>query len=154
MKPMVASTFAAYLLALWAAHEVADHWAQTHHQALSKGRRALSGSFACLKHVTTYTAITAAVGGLVWAALDLQISPAGFVLGQLISAVTHYWADRRYTLAGLAARIGKGEYYALGSPRAGHDDNPTMGTGAYALDQSWHKWWLFVAALLTALIPA
>jgi hypothetical protein len=148
---MLAATFAAYLAALWVAHDVADHWAQTHHQALTKGHRSRAGAWACLKHVTTYTALTAALGGLVWVVLDLQITPAGFVAGQLVSAVTHYWADRRYTLAGLAALIGKGEYYALGAPRAGHDDNPSIGTGAYSLDQSWHRFWLFVAALIAAL---
>jgi hypothetical protein len=52
--------------------------------------------------------------------------------------------------------------YALGQPRKGlidpddpgkgaYDDNPTIGTGAYALDQSWHWWWIFIAALVTAL---
>jgi hypothetical protein len=34
----------------------------------------------------------------------------------------------------------------------GRDDNPTLGTGAHALDQSWHHGWLAVAAALTALI--
>jgi hypothetical protein len=64
--------------------------------------------------------------------------------------LTHYWADRRTTLAALATRVGKGEFYALGAPRPGREDNPTIGTGAYALDQAWHWVWLLVAALLTA----
>ncbi|GAA4033865.1 DUF3307 domain-containing protein [Streptomyces plumbiresistens] len=144
---MLAVTFAAYFVALWVAHEVADHWAQTHHQALTKGHRSRAGARSCLMHVTTYTALTAALGGLVWVVLDLQISLAG----QLVSAVTHYWADRRYTLAWLADRLGKSRYYVLGAPRQGHDDNTTLGTGAYALDQSWHHFWLFVAALIAAL---
>ncbi|MFD7161666.1 transcriptional regulator [Kribbella sp. NPDC059898] len=147
-----AVTFAAYLGALLTAHNVADHWVQTHHQALTKGARSREGARACLAHVATYTAITAAFGALVWVLLDLPITPAGFVAGQLVSAVTHYWADRRWTLAGLARLIGKSEYYTLGAPRPGHDDNPTIGTGAYSLDQSWHHLWLFAAALLTALI--
>jgi hypothetical protein len=31
-------------------------------------------------------------------------------------------------------------------------DNPSLGTGAYAIDQSWHIAWLAVAALATALL--
>jgi hypothetical protein len=45
---------------------------------------------------------------------------------------------------------GKGEFYRLGAPRAGRDDNPHIGTGAYALDQSFHHLWLLVAALVIA----
>jgi hypothetical protein len=149
---MLAATFAAYLAALLTAHTVGDHWIQTHHQAMNKGRRDRAGVLACLMHVTTYTATTALFGAVAWAALGLHITPAGFVAGQLVSAVTHYWADRRYTLAGLARRIGKTEYYNLGAPRAGHDDNPTPCTGGYTLDQSYHAFWLFLAALITTVI--
>ena len=45
---------------------------------------------------------------------------------------------------------GKADFYRLGAPRDGRDDNPSLGTGAYALDQSWHYLWLFVAALIIA----
>jgi hypothetical protein len=45
---------------------------------------------------------------------------------------------------------GKGEFWHLGAPRPGHDDNPCLGTGAYALDQSWHIAWLFISALVIA----
>ncbi|WP_243704711.1 MULTISPECIES: hypothetical protein [unclassified Micromonospora] len=31
------------------------------------------------------------------------------------------------------------------------DDNPSLGTGAYALDQSWHIAFLFVSAVVIAL---
>ncbi|WP_235557895.1 hypothetical protein [Sphaerimonospora mesophila] len=71
-------------------------------------------------------------------------------LALTLDAVSHYWADRRYTLAALAARLGSGEFYRLGRPRPGHDDNPTLGTGSYALDQAWHIGWLWVAALIIA----
>ena len=39
----------------------------------------------------------------------------------------------------------------LGAPRQGHDDAPHLGTGAYALDQSWHAAWLFAAALVASI---
>src|SRR5690606_19313138 len=87
--------------------------------------------------------------------------------------VTHYWADRRTTLATLAERLRLGGFYGLAAPRPvrvlvvdehGHDahdadgrpvtvpvDAPSLGTGAYALDRSWHYAWLCVAAMVTAL---
>ena len=145
-----ALAFAAVLPGLLVAHNVADHWVQTNHQALIKGQRGHAGRIACLAHVASYTAVTAVVVALLWLVLDLDVSPLGFAAGQLVSAVTHYWADRRTTLARLAALAGKTPLYVLGTPRAGRDDNPTVGTGAYALDQSFHWLWLFVAALVTA----
>ena len=38
----------------------------------------------------------------------------------------------------------------LGAPRPGHDDNPSLGTGAYALDAAWHHGWEAAAALILA----
>src|SRR5256885_16927252 len=62
--------------------------------------------------------------------------------GLAVSAVTHYIADRRTPLLRLAEAMqpvtGKADFYRLGAPREGRDDNPSLGTGAYALDQSWH----------------
>ncbi|MGI8308060.1 DUF3307 domain-containing protein [Saccharopolyspora hattusasensis] len=145
-----AVTFAAVLPTLLVAHNVADHWVQTSHQAANKGRPDGSGRWACFKHVASYTLVTALAVGLAWTVLGLPISPVGFVAGQLVSAVTHYWADRRFTLFRLAELLGKAGFYRLGAPRTGHDDNPSLGTGAYVLDQSWHWAWLFVAALITA----
>ncbi|WP_027935484.1 hypothetical protein [Amycolatopsis thermoflava] len=178
-----AATFAAYLLALLVAHQVADHWVQTSHQAAHKGLPGLAGVLACLRHVLAYTATLAAIGGLVWAVLVLPISVGGFVTGLLINAATHYWADRRYTLAWLARITRNTEFYRLGAPRQvvavaaspdhpsgtvlvyrvdedGHPDtehpqphdNPSLGTGAYALDQAFHWFWLFVSALVTVIL--
>ncbi len=146
-----AVTFAAVLPALLVAHNVADHWVQTGHQAAEKGRPDWSGRWNCGKHVASYTVVTALVVGLVWTVFALPITPLGFLAGQAVSAVTHYWADRRFTLADLARLLGKTGFYQLGMPRSGHDDNPTLGTGAYQLDQSWHWLWLLAAALITAI---
>lgn len=147
-----AVTFAATLPTLLVAHNVADHWVQTSHQAVTKSSASWPGRAACASHVATYTAVTAGGVGLIWTVLGLPISTVGFVLGQLASAATHYWADRRSTLARFAELVGNGQFYRLGTPRTGKDDTPHLGTGAYALDQSWHWLWLFVAALITALL--
>lgn len=166
-----AVTVGAVLPGLLVAHHVADHWVQTGHQALHKADEGWSGRWACARHVTTYTVCTATVVGVLWAVLDLAITPAGFLAGQVLSAVTHYVADRRSLLGWLADVVGKREMWRLGGPRAsltvraiepspyGHSalievplDQPHLGTGAYQLDQSWHLAWLLVAALVTALI--
>lgn len=173
-----AVTFAVALPSLLVSHHVADTWIQTHWQAQHKGLAGWPGRLACARHVATYTLTTAATVALLWWLFALPITPFGFVLGQAVSAATHYWADRRFTLQRLCERLGKGDFYRLGQPRklaawsgepnspseapvwlyaAGVDgpvswDNPSLGTGAYALDQSWHWTWLFVAALLTALV--
>lgn len=147
-----ALTFAATLPSLLVAHNVADHWGQTSHQAAMKGRPGWSGRWNCVKHCASYTVVTASLVALIWAVLGLVISPLGFVAGQAVSAVTHYWADRRSTLYRLAEITGLAGFYNLGEPRPGKDDNRILSTGAYALDQSWHWLWLFVAALLTAVL--
>ena len=147
-----AVSFAVLLPALLVAHNVADHWVQTSHQACNKGRAGWAGWVACARHVATYTVVTTLAVLAVWQLFALPLTLAGVVAGQVVSAVTHYWADRRCTLARLARLTGNAEFYALGAPRPGRDDNPSLGTGAYALDQAWHWLWLLVAAAVTALI--
>ncbi len=145
-----AGSFAAVFVALYAAHAVGDHWVQTEHQAATKGARTWAGRLACTGHVLTLT-ITQLVAVLAVAvALGVDLSGWQVAAGLAVNAVTHWWADRRHTLAALATRCGKAGFYALGAPRPDRDDNPSLGTGAYALDQSWHIGWLFAAALIVA----
>ncbi|KUM79739.1 DUF3307 domain-containing protein [Streptomyces curacoi] len=149
---MASAVFAAVFIALYVAHSVGDHWVQTSHQSAHKGRPGWVGRLADARHVATLTATKVAVLlPVVWL-LDLRLSVLGIVAGLGVDAVTHWWADRRTTLAWLARVTGKGEVYRLGAPRAGRDDNPHIGTGAYALDQSFHHLWLLVAALITATV--
>nr|WP_237538270.1 transcriptional regulator [Streptomyces sp. SID4951] len=137
---------------MYAAHSVGDHWVQTSHQSAHKGRPGWVGGLADARHVATLTLTKLAVLIPAAALLGLHLSVLGLVAGLGIDAVTHWWADRRTTLAWLARVTGKGEFYRLGAPRAGHDDNPHIGTGAYALDQSFHHLWLLVAALVIATV--
>lgn len=145
-------TFAGLAVALLVAHQIADHWVQTEHQANTKGQHDNAGRLACARHVASYTAVTSLSVLAIWGAFQLNISWTGFFAGQMVSAVTHYWADRRFTLARLAALTGHAGFYMLGQPRPGCDDNPSLGTGAYAMDQSWHWGWLGVAAFLTVAV--
>lgn len=144
--------FPILFIALVVGHDVGDHWIQTDHQAACKGDDDWHGRLQCALHVVTYTATQLVAIAAVWLFLDVPVTAAGLTVGLAVSAGTHYWADRRTTLRKLCALFGNRmlAFYELGAPRAGRDDNPSIGTGAYALDQSWHKGWLFVSAIVMA----
>jgi hypothetical protein len=142
--------FAATFAALYAAHQVADHWIQTEYQAATKGVPGWRGRWACARHVATYTITCAVALGALVAVLDARMSLPWAACGLAVSAVTHYVADRRGPLRAMAIAAGHRPFHGLGTPRPGRDDNPSLGTGAYALDQSWHYLWLFIASLMIA----
>ena len=138
---MIAATFGAVFAALYAAHHVADYWVQTPHQSAHKGLPGWPGRVACAAHVGTYTLTAAVVLAVVWWRLSLPLSLPHVVAGLAVSAVSHYWADRRTTLRALVAVVdqvtpGKAAYYDHG--------------GAAPLDQAWHVVWLLAAALVIA----
>ncbi|WP_067805656.1 DUF3307 domain-containing protein [Actinomadura formosensis] len=143
--------FPAVFAALYAAHEVGDHWLQTHGQASGKGAAGWVGRVLCARHVAVLTAVKAAALILAAVVLGLPVNPCAVAVALVVDAVSHYWADRRSTLLALADWLGrtlvagKGEFARLGDGAAA-----PVGTGAYALDQSWHVGWLFVAALLAS----
>lgn len=145
---------AAVFAALYAAHHVGDHWIQTHHQAQRKAAPGWPGRIACAKHVITYTLTCVAALALLVAATSWRPGTVELAVGLSVSAVSHYIADRRTPLFRLACAVdrwtGKAGFWNLGAPRADRDDNPSLGTGAYALDQSWHIGWLFLSALAVA----
>jgi hypothetical protein len=161
MMHETAAAFAAVFAALYAAHTFGDHWIQTHGQACAKGAPGRAGQIACARHVITLTMTKLVFLLALVAATGLELAPLSMFISLAVDAVSHYWADRAarhkdrpadqpVTLERLARRLRKGDFYRLGAPRDGHDDAPHLGTGAYALDQSWHVAWLFVAALVMA----
>jgi hypothetical protein len=144
---VTAARFAAIYAALTAAHEVADHWVQIDKQAVHKGQPDRDGAIACLKHVTTYTATQAATVLAVQRATGMRLPWKHAALGLTISAATHYIADRQgghwrdekpRGIVRLAAATGHAGWLAR-DPNAG-----------YLMDQSWHKGWIAVAALVAA----
>ncbi len=159
-----AAVFAAVFVALYIAHSVGDHWVQTSHQAAHKGENdrtpgqsSRAGRIACTLHVLGLTATKGIALAAVVLVLDLPFTVTGVAAGLGIDAATHWWADRRSTLAWLAKVTGKTEFLSLGTPAhpaypvtAKGEYAPTLGTGAYALDQSFHHLFLGVAALLIA----
>lgn len=150
MSVLDPGVFAAVFAALFVGHQVGDHWVQSSCQAAGKGGPGWVGRWACVRHVCSLTATKVVFLSPVLLLAGVVVHPVAVVVGLGVDAVSHYWADRRTTLARLASLVGKGEFHRLGSPRPGRDDNPTLGTGAYALDQSWHTAWLLVAALIIA----
>lgn len=171
--------FAGYGVALYAAHHIGDYWIQTDHQVGHKGAEGREGARACSAHVATYLLTQVFCVALVVAVTGMPASLLGLGLAMLVSGGTHYVADRREhgLMFKLARRLPttKG-LMTLGVPRAGmvvslnagadpigvQDgnwksfqpiDNPSLGTGAWALDQSWHIFWgVFVAALILAAV--
>ena len=132
------ATFAAVFVALYVAHQVADHWIQTQHQSDCKSLPGWAGRIACAAHVANYTATAFGFLGVLALATDLDLTGGKVAAGLAISAVTHYVADRRTPLRWAADALGK---------------NPVWlehGGGMYALDQSFHYLFLFVAALVIA----
>ena len=88
--------------ALFAAHHAGDYWLQTGHQAVTKGTP--DGRMACARHVTTMTACKAvSLTALHLSGHRVRPGPAAAALAA--DAVSHYWADRRTTLASLAGLL-------------------------------------------------
>ncbi|MFD8226899.1 transcriptional regulator [Streptomyces massasporeus] len=125
-----AGTFAAVFAALFVAHSVGDHWVQTSAQAAAKGDHDHAGRLACARHVATLTLTKAVVLAAVVFVLGLEASVLGAVLGLTVDAVSHYWADRRFTLARLAGACRKTEFLVLGTPA--HPKHPVTADGEYA----------------------
>jgi hypothetical protein len=147
---MTATDLGTTFAALYTAHQLGDHHVQSDRDACIKARPGRDGQLACLRHVTTYTATAALALAATAAATGTRPRIGRVAAGLALSAVSHYVIDRRELLRRYANATGKGRFFALGTPRAGHDDNPCLGTGAYALDQSAHVGFLFLASLIIA----
>jgi hypothetical protein len=145
--PNNAARFAAAYAALTASHEVADHWVQVDAHATTKGDRSLEGARSCGKHVATYALTQAAALYAVQRATGVRLSWRRAAAGLVVSAVTHYAADRQgghwrdeepRGVARLAAVTGHAGWLRR-DPNAG-----------YLMDQAWHKGWIAVAAAVAA----
>lgn len=137
-----ASHIALAYAAMRAAAHFADHWVQTDCQAQHKGMQGWVGRLACGRHVSTYVATQGVFTTVLFALANGGTHWWGLLWGLLLSGVTHYWADRRTPLQKLAEKVGKGDFYKRGE---------VLGSGAYALDQSFHHVMETVAAVLIAL---
>lgn len=132
------AVFAAVFAALYAAHMVGDHWVQRSTDAVTKGQPGWTGRRACAHHVATYTATGMVALWVLAKVTGWQPDMWPTIAGLAVSAVSHYIADRRTPLRWLADRIGKDPQWL------------DHGGGMYALDQSFHVLFLFIAALIIA----
>ncbi|PBC72312.1 MULTISPECIES: hypothetical protein [unclassified Streptomyces] len=143
--------FSAAYAALTAAHEVADHIVQVDEDAVDKGKEGAKGRVACLRHVASYTATQALALVAADRGLGLRLNWRYATAGLLVSAVTHYAADRsggRWAedpekqpttrMVRAAHRARKGGWLTR-DPQAG-----------YRIDQAWHKGWIAIAAGVVA----
>jgi hypothetical protein len=128
---------------LYAAHTIGDHWVQRDSEACTKGQPDNAGRRACATHVASLTATQAVFLTAGALASRERLDPRHVALALAVNAASHYWADRRHPLKKLAEKTGKSAFVNLGDPKAA-----PCGTGAYALDQSWHIGWLAVAAAI------
>jgi hypothetical protein len=139
--------------ALLAAHEVADHWIQTDHQACTKGAPGWPGRRACAGHVAAYTATGALAVYAASRRLNVPLRPAELAAGLALNAASHYLADRREPLRRMARLVRREGYVTavtvLRHPGA-QPQETGPGTGLFHLDQSWHYGWIFVSALVAA----
>jgi hypothetical protein len=127
--------FAALFATLYVAHMIADYWIQTDWQATRKGMFGVVGRIACAAHVATYTATLAIVTIGISYRIDMDLSPSKVTMALLVSAITHYIADRRTPLRRLSV--------------ASRHSREWLDNGGLALvDQAWHVGWLGVAALI------
>ncbi len=154
---------------LHAAHQVADHWVQSDHQARHKGDAGLMGHWACFNHVFSYFTTQVVFLAVVQVIFHVNVVTPWSLLILIGNGATHYFVDRRKPLVWLAGKVPGNTLHLLGVPRqhlvevrydhAGNVmtgtapiDSPCLGTGAYALDQSWHVGWLWVTTLAIAVI--
>ncbi|MEU0242291.1 hypothetical protein ABZ234_31825 [Nocardiopsis sp. NPDC006198] len=147
-QPVDIGLLGALALPVLASHTWGDHPFQSSVWAKFKGECSNRGRLACAKHTAVIVGLRALAVGLVLAVTATVPDPLAIAVGLGFTGWSHYWADRRYTLLGLWRAIGRQEFAALGTPRPGRDDNPSLGSGAYRLDQDFHTLFLAVSALL------
>jgi hypothetical protein len=90
-----ATKFAVVSAVRSAAHQLADFWIQRPQHAVDKGQPGAAGAVPCALHVLTYSLTSAAAVAVANRVFGLGVSVRGMVLGELVSALTHYTADRR-----------------------------------------------------------
>ncbi|MFD7868030.1 hypothetical protein [Streptomyces sp. NPDC059783] len=138
--------FAAAYAVLTASHEVGDYWVQRDAEAVAKGGHGAAGRAACARHVASYTATQAVALIAADRALGLGLNWRRAAAGLVVSAVTHYIADRS---GGRWREPGPSTALVRFARRTGHEGWLERDPGAGPLlDQAWHKGWTAVAAVV------
>lgn len=128
--------FATVLATLLVAHNVADHVAQTDHQAANK-----ANSWAAMAgHIGGYQLVQAVSVEAVLALTGLRCTATAKLLGALISASTHAFLDRRWPVKKVLEKTGSPNFAGMTTPI----------NGMYQADQALHHGCLLIAALIMA----
>lgn len=120
-----AAAFTVVFIALYAAHQVGDHWVQTGREAGRKGLPGWPGRLACAEHAATLTVTKLAAIAAAVLVLGVHVAPWALAGALTLDAISHYWADRRTTLAGL--RAGQKRLLRDGRTAAGSRRQPVTG---------------------------
>jgi hypothetical protein len=147
---IAAIMFSLAYVSLHVGHYIGDYWVQTDRMAADKGKPGGEGREACMKHCVTYALTQLVMISLATVVTGTRgVIPIWAMLAALtFSGVTHYFIDRREhgLMFRFARWLGKGEFLRFAQGER------TLGTGAWALDQSAHKLLsVFVPALICAL---
>jgi hypothetical protein len=138
---------------LHAGHMVGDYWFQTDRQARTKGGPGWPGPPSVRRTCRVPHRSPGRRSDRRGTRGRERLSVRRVAAGLVVNAASHYAADRRKPLRLIAERLtwmGKADFYRFGAPRPGRDDNPCLGSGAAALDQAWHSWWLAITAAIIA----
>lgn len=105
--------------------------------------------------VTHYTADRREHGLMFWLARRLPGKADLLMLGKpRAPRLTKEWCDRCGGMGGDLTGEPCSDCLGRGATPLEITDNPSLGTGTWALDQAWHIFWgVFVAALLMTVIP-
>ena len=129
-------TYAVVLPTLYAAHTVADHVAQTDHQAAAKATswRAMAG------HVGSYQLTQAIAVTAVTTLTGVRVGWPQLLAGMAFSGATHALLDRRWPVRWLLRRTRSPLFAEMTIPLH----------GVYLADQALHTGCLLIAAALIA----
>jgi hypothetical protein len=128
--------FAVLLPTLLVAHNIADHVAQTDHQAAIKANswRAMAG------HVSSYQLTQLIAVETALRASGMPCPRRAKITGALISTITHAVLDRRWPVKMILERTRSPQFAGMTIPL----------NGMYLAGQALHHGFLFVAALAMA----
>jgi hypothetical protein len=139
MTSKAAKAASAYA-AMRAAAAVGDFWLQTSHQAAHKADEGLAGHRAMAGHIASYAGAQAVALVAADRLLGIGLKPSRIAAAVAVSAVTHWFIDRRLPVRRLCDATGKRGFHDLGGPLG----------GAFHLDQSAHHLMEAVAAVVAA----
>jgi hypothetical protein len=140
MEPV---TFAAGLVTMLVAHNVADHvLGQSDKDAANKAKPGRVGWYSIVSHVAKYHLFMFFMLLVTCAIFSLPVSVLGFLSAIAFSTVTHAFLDRRWPVKWILENTGSPEFAKMQAPLH----------GMYLADQGLHWLCLWISAILLAVL--